>query len=194
MLKIILGFVAILILLGACIGAMIAVDEDPKASPPSTRNPNLRTSVEIATAEAKLATARARPTSTAKPSPWTNKYQATVPPTQQLKPTPTAINEAEHQLWLAWPDHYDDLQNLIEDMEKNANSIMADGILDSNDLINLCPAISGWEQRLDPIAKFMAEYRATDPSTIEENTPLQNMEEAVGVAHEHINNSKALCN
>ncbi len=80
-----------------------------------------------------------------------------------LRPTPTAINEDEHQLWLAWPDHYDDLEKLLREMETNSNSIMA-------------------------------EYRATDPKTIEENTPLQNMEEAVGVALDHVNNSKALCN
>ena len=115
-------------------------------------------------------------------------------PTRTSRPTPTAINEDEHQLWLAWPDHYDDLQGLLEDMDKNSKSIMADGILDASDLASLCPALSGWERRLNPIAQFMSDYRATDPDTIEQNTPLQRMEEALTVARDHLNNSRALCN
>ena len=181
MLKVVFGFVLILVLMGTCIAVMANTTNDSKVSPSPTRRPIVATS-----------TPRSIPTATA--TPWTNKYQATNPPTQQVRPTPTAINETEHKLWLDWPDHYDDLEKLLREMETNSNSIMADGILDSNDLISLCPEISGWEQRLNPIAKFMAEYRATDPKTIEENTPLQNMEEAVGVALDHVNNSKALCN
>ena len=179
MLKIVIGFVLILVLMGTCIAVMANTPDNSKGSPSPTRRPIVATS-----------TPRSIPTAT----PWTNKYQATNPPTQQVRPTPTAINEREHQLWLAWPDHYDVLADLLREMETNSNSIMADGILDSNDLISLCPEISEWQQKLNPIAKFMAEYRATDPKTIEENTPLQNMEEAVGVALDHVNNSQALCN
>ena len=79
-------------------------------------------------------------------------------------------------------------------MEANYNLAIADGIVNTNDLTIICPEISGWEQRLNPIAKFMRDYRATDPKTIEENLPLQRMEEAIELAHEHISNSKALCN
>lgn len=134
------------IVIGAC-GAVGDDQEEPKQD-------WLEAKI-TATAKAKSSVATAR----------AQYLRLTVTPNvkEGLRPTPTAINEDEHQLWLAWPDHYDDLEKLLREMETNSNSIMA-------------------------------EYRATDPKTIEENTPLQNMEEAVGVALDHVNNSKALCN
>ena len=182
---IILLSLVLLIVIGACMGG--GNDQEEPTQP-------WREVIATATARAKSSVATAR----------AQYLRVTVTPSdmQRLRPTatskprltPAAINETEHKLWLAWPDHYDDLANLLEDMETNSNSIMWDGVFDSLDILTLCPEISGWEQRLDPIAKFMAEYRIADPKTIEENTPLQNMEKAVGIAIDHVNNSKTLCN
>ena len=182
---IILLSLVLLIVIGACMGG--GNDQEEPTQP-------YREVIATATARAKSSVATAR----------AQYLRVTVTPSdmQRLRPTatskprltPAAINEAEHKLWLAWPDHYDDLRNLTGEMEANAQSIMADGILDETNLMNVCPEISGWEQRLNPIAKFMAEYRAIDPDTIEQNTPLQNMEKAIALAQEHINRSRAFCN
>lgn len=170
----ILFLIAMLAMIGTCTALALTDDDSPSTYRPPTRStspPSTRTSSTYS------------PTATSRPFA-----------TRSAKSTPTAINEDEHQLWLAWPDHYEDLADLIENMEANYNTVIADGILDANDLIIICPEISGWEQRLNSIAKFMSEYRATDPNTIEENTPLQKMETAIELAHEHLANSKALCN
>ena len=181
----ILFLLAILAMIGTCTALALRDNNNyiapnvPAGRTPSTTNQSTRSTSPPSTRTSSTYS----PTATSRPLA-----------TRSAKSTPTATNEYEHQLWLAWPDHYDDLADLIEDMEANYNTVIADGILDANDLIIICPEISGWEQRLNPIAKFMSEYRATDPKTIEENTPLQNMEEAVGVALDHVNNSKELCN